>query len=136
MTDKTIKLKLSAEQATWLEIAAADEGMDSATFARVLIDRLSKGRAPLISQMTTNAVAQDYVPQYPHVEVPREIVPEFAAGEIAPAFTGLGGASEAEVRMALAADPIREPEYNYEANGAPAVSLRSIPREVYNPLPK
>jgi len=53
MTDlnKRIMVRVTERQEAWITEQAADEGMDNATFVRVLIDRLSKGRAPLIGMM-------------------------------------------------------------------------------------
>lgn len=56
MTDPTkrIVVRLDERQQTWIAEQARDEGMDSATFVRVVLDRLSKGRPPLIAMMATN----------------------------------------------------------------------------------
>jgi hypothetical protein len=48
---KRIMVRVTDEQLVWIGQMAADEGMDNATFVRVVIDRLSKGRAPLIGMM-------------------------------------------------------------------------------------
>lgn len=134
MTAKPLKLKLTDDQLAWVEQAAADEGIDSATFVRMMIDRLSKGRAPLISQMiATEAPAfmvchetADYVEA--NGRLPTVFEPE---------WSDLGTADPATVRAALAQEPEREFDVNWEAaKEVAAISLRKVEWNQYNPLPK
>lgn len=62
MTDlsKRIVIRLSEQQLAWIEAWAADEGMDNSTFVRVVLDRLSKGRPPLIGMMTAGEAHYDH----------------------------------------------------------------------------
>lgn len=48
---KRLVVRVSEEQNRFLDEAARDEGMEKATLVRVIIDRLAKGRAPLIAMM-------------------------------------------------------------------------------------
>jgi hypothetical protein len=135
MTAKRMVLKLTDEQLAWVEQAAADEGIDSATFVRMMIDRLSKGRAPLISQM----VAVEAMPeQYPVSAATAAAVRSFVApSEFAAQFSDLATADPAAVRAALDREPAKEFVVDWEASKAvAAISLRSVEWDRYNPLPK
>ncbi len=135
MTTKPLKLKLTDEQLAWVEQAAADEGIDSATFVRMMIDRLSKGRAPLISQMVT--VETSVVPQEWDGQPIKAPAFQPYPQPFAPQFSDLGAADAGTVRAALAREPEREFEVNWEAaKDVAAVSLRKAAWDAYNPLPK
>lgn len=132
MTAKPLKLKLTDEQLAWVEQAAADEGIDSSTFVRMMIDRLSKGRAPLISQMAEPPhIPPSYWPANA-TDAARAQLAENVHG-----FSELGAADPATVRAALAKEPEREFEVNWEAaKDTAAISLRKVKWDPYNPLPK
>ena len=138
MTSKRMVLKLTDEQMAWVERVAADEGIDSATFVRMMIDRLSKGRAPLISQMVEAPYTT--APEGPHTFTVRtELPPESwrNVGELTPQFSELGAADPAVVRAALDREPQQEFVVDWEAaKDTAAISLRKVEWNQYNPLPK
>jgi hypothetical protein len=139
LTTKAIKLKLTDEQLAWVEQAAADEGIDSSTFVRMMIDRLSKGRAPLISQMVVADASAQASGHYPTNAEISEYIHQSGARplDLAPQFSDLGAADPATVRAALAREPEREFEVNWEAaKDTAAISLRKVQWDPYNPLPK
>jgi hypothetical protein len=120
---KRIMVRVTDEQLAWIGEMAADEGMDNATFVRVVLDRLSKGRAPLIGMMQSQILAQVTLPTHyqPHNEgstpvdgVTNDILAQRAA--------------EAEANL----PPANEAESDQPQESA-AIPLRRVQRERYNP---
>jgi hypothetical protein len=125
---KRIMVRVTDEQLAWIGEMAADEGMDNATFVRVVLDRLSKGRAPLIGMMQQATQALSLPVGFDH-----------RAG--ATNYTGsLDGAvpqthdilaqraAEAEANL----PPPSDPESDHPEESA-AIPLRRVGRERYNP---
>jgi hypothetical protein len=130
VTAKRMVLKLTDEQLAWVEKAAADEGIDSATFVRMMIDRLSKGRAPLISQMRADGLVEQPA-------IVRQDMRTFLPGELTPQFSDLATAAPDAVRAALDREPAKEFVVDWEAaKDVAAISLRKAEWDPYNPLPK
>lgn len=141
---KRITIRFAAEDDHWLAEQADDEGVDKATMLRMLVSRLRQGRPPLVRMMLEtvtkpkppfyrvpaisyvqdahgNLAAQDH-PEAPEPLAPEE-VDELLAGRMA--------------EMGIdpnAPEPIPHPPQQVPpSNGTAAVSLRRIPRQVYNP---
>lgn len=117
---KRIVVRVTGEQLAYIEQAAADEGMDNATFVRVVIDRLSKGRAPLISMMQSGS------------EPPRRYAPQ--PNDDPAAAAPLGDASDILAERAAQVEAnLPEPEQAVAPHNGAAIPLRRMPRQVYNP---
>jgi hypothetical protein len=124
--NKRIMVRVSEDQLAWIGQMAADEGMDNATFVRVVIDRLSKGRAPLISMMATRIVP---VPSGPPGSIMRPDEPQTLARD--------DNVQELLAqRTAEAEENLPEPGPALAAEQSGAIPLRRLAREVYNPRPK
>jgi hypothetical protein len=126
---KRIMVRVTDEQLAWIGEMATDEGMDNATFVRVVIDRLSKGRAPLIVMMQTQSFAPaglNAVPEWPRLSPQLQRMQEENDG----VATDILSQRAAEAEAAL-------PEHSEDAESAPqenaAIPLRRVPRERYNP---
>lgn len=124
--NKRIVVRVTDPQLDWISQMAADEGMDNATFVRVVIDRLSKGRPPLIGMM--QAVQYEPIPEEPQRY--QSIAPA------APPLSDLGSASLVEVASTLSnkASVTELANSQWGGNGA-ATPLRRVEREVFNPRP-
>jgi hypothetical protein len=119
---KRIMVRVTDEQLAWIGAMATDEGMDNATFVRVVIDRLSKGRAPLIGMMSGQGVAFTPSAQYQ---------PHFEGSAPAGAETNdilAQRAAEAEAAIPQGSEDT-EPAQQEHA----AIPLRRVQRERYNP---
>ena len=121
---KRIVIRLTDRQEAWIAEQAADEGMDNATFVRVLIDRLSKGRAPLIGMMQPQPVTFEAVPERPWIR-PAE------AAEIISETSDLLEQRMAEAEARLPQERSEQPAQESTA----AIPLRRVGREKYNPRP-
>lgn len=119
---KRIMVRVTDEQLAWIGHMAADEGMDNATFVRVVIDRLSKNRPPLIGMMAVPETPfQMFPPKVTHyhsaqiVEMPQGETSDILAQRVA----------EAEASLPQTLD--NPPEESA------AIPLRRVARERYNP---
>jgi hypothetical protein len=125
---KRIMVRVTDEQLAWIGEMAADEGMDNATFVRVVLDRLSKGRAPLIGMMAQQTFVQPFVappqPDFDAYGIP--IAVPRAAGESTDILAQR--AAEAEANL----PPRQEAESDHPEESA-AIPLRRVQRERYNP---
>jgi len=129
-------VRVTDEQLAWIGEMAADEGMDNATFVRVVLDRLSKGRAPLIGMMqpTTQAlslpVGFDHSPGATNYgeafdgAVPRMV--EFNGGVTHDILAQR--AAEAEANL-----PAPQGDQSEPPQESAAIPLRRVARERYNP---
>lgn len=126
---KRIVIRLTERQDAWITEQAADEGMDNATFVRVLIDRLSKRRAPLIGMMQPT-IAQENQRYYDFMKSDPLLQPAQAAEIIHEANDLL------QRRMAEAEARLPNVGEWPEEQASAAIPLRRIGREVYNPRPK
>lgn len=120
-------VRVTDEQLAWIGEMAADEGMDNATFVRVVLDRLSKGRAPLIGMMQPQPRSSLAL----HYHEPTEL----ARRDIAVTGDSIGSddilaqrAAEAEASLPTAQDDQSEPPQE-----SAAIPLRRVQRERYNP---
>lgn len=114
---KRIVVRLSEAQLAFVEQAAADEGMDNATLVRVILDRLSKGRPPLIGMMQAVKV------ELPSSEKPQALASFLPADDIL-----AQRAAEAEQQI-----EVEEPQGEVAAEAPGAIPLRVVARTVYNP---
>ena|ERR1700722_3119091 len=130
---KRIMVRVTDEQLAWIGEMATDEGMDNATFVRVVIDRLSKGRAPLIGMMQGQSqapagmnVVAEWAPlrsETYRVTAVDELGKDIQTNDIL-----AQRAAEAEANLPPPQD--RESEHPEESA---AIPLRRIGRERYNP---
>ncbi len=131
--DKRIVVRITPDDEAWIAEQAADEGVHNATFVRRLINRLRRGRPPLMRLALAPMMA--------------------AAGlhdaDLRPGRLSHGGAliehdieqQPAGAEEILAArleelDPetAQQPDDSEAANGAPAaIPLHPVPRTAYNP---
>jgi len=63
--DKRLVTRLSEDHLQAIAAWASDEGVDNATMVRMIIDRLAKGRAPLLSMMQGNRFPPALLPVEP-----------------------------------------------------------------------
>jgi hypothetical protein len=126
---KRIMVRVTDEQLAWIGKMAADEGMDNATFVRVVIDRLSKGRAPLIGMMQQAIQApagMDVVAEWPAISPQLQRMQAendgVVGGVLAQRF------AEAEANLPSPQDDQSEPSQE-----SAAIPLRRVQRERYNP---
>jgi len=121
---KRIMVRVTERQEAWISEQAADEGMDNATFVRVLIDRLSKGRAPLIGMMQPIREISMVETAFEYGRGPAiDVLPEL----------GVANAKLAE-RLAEAEALIPEGHAETDAEEAPAaIPLTRISRPRFNP---
>lgn len=120
---KRMMIRFAPEDIAWIEEQAADEGVDNATLVRMLINRLRRGRPPLMRALLAkenrpSAEDREFIEGMAerveiNVEAGAEAVLQHRLEEIA------GG----DVEGAQAAQN--------EGNGA--ISLRHQPRANYNP---
>ena len=118
---KRIVVRVTDEQLAWIAEMANDEGMDNATFVRVILDRMSKGRPPLLAMMIGQPQQQVFVvPQREQLYA----VPQ-ADGEAGDVLAQR--AAEAEAAIPEATDEVQEEEQA-------AIPLRRAPRgTMWNP---
>jgi hypothetical protein len=122
---KRVVVRVTDDQLDWIGRMAADEGMDNATFVRVVLDRLSKGRAPLIGMMTAAplSVAAENQRQYEFLRADPLLVP-VAASETDDILAQRAAEAEASLPETVETEPYEE---------SAAIPLRRVARTVYNP---
>jgi hypothetical protein len=130
---KRIMVRVTDEQLAWIGEMAADEGMDNATFVRVVLDRLSKGRAPLIGMMQPQSrPSQNAIMPTVTEYVGRELTPEEYEGR------SLQQPGQFEVIEGRAPtfdelNPETRPDQDPRPLPAAATPLRRVERTKYNP---
>lgn len=131
MTDeanlKRVNLRMNAEDVAWLVEQAEDEGVEYTTLIRMIVNRLRRGRPPLVSMMTGGAprripASPQYDPSYFAVAEgtpPNPIDPALAEDVLQSRLQELE-------TMPVAPSPADEAE-------VVAIPLRRVGREQYNP---
>lgn len=132
---KRVMVRLSDADEAWVAEQAEDEGVDNATFLRMLVTRLRRGRPPLMRLAIDGAAA------VPHSPASDELY--YAQASAAPTADAQQITDLLEQRAREAAandgpDGVRhndEPHDGGAMNGAEpvAVPLRRVPRQQYNP---
>lgn len=120
---RRMQVRFAEEDMTWIAEQAADEGVDDATFVRMLVNRLRRGRPPLMRMML------EVQPAKRAVAVPT--LP--AAADLPPDVDAEAVLAErlAESGLEPNAPPIEhEPEPEAQVV---AMSMRRVPRQSYNP---
>jgi hypothetical protein len=126
---KRIMVRVTDEQLAWIGEMAADEGMDNATFVRVVLDRLSKGRAPLIGMMQPTTQALSLPVGFDHRPGAANYTESLDDGAVPQTLDILAQrAAEAEANL----PPPQDAESDHPEESA-AIPLRRVARERYNP---
>lgn len=122
---KRLNLRMSAEDVAWLIEQAEDEGVDYTTLIRMIINRLRRGRPPLVSMMGPTQPVRRETQAIRDVNV---VIPgpedsaEIAEDVLQARLNELEGGEVVQ----LHADSPSETE-------AAAIPLRRVAREQYNP---
>jgi hypothetical protein len=124
---KRIMVRVTDEQLAWIGEMAADEGMDNATFVRVVLDRLSKGRAPLIGMMQPHTPVIASTVYHEPTELARRGM-TVTGDPIGPDDILAQRAAEAEANL-----PTPQDAESGQPEESAAIPLRRVARERYNP---
>ena len=125
---KHIAVRFTEDDLAWLNEQAGDEGVEPATLVRMIVARLRKGRAPLVSMMSAAPMAPRMVSQAPRLNyeatpmyepVEPEGDPSVAEDVLNARLAELDGADVV---------PLHQPEAE-----PVAISLRRVERQQYNP---
>lgn len=139
MTDltKRIVVRLGDEDLAWIAEQATDEGVDHATFLRMLVNRLRRGRPPLMRMALSNDPIQRSTRSMP-IGYPIDSRPVAMAPE--PELPMLDGDANDILASRLAeadqlAPPPESQPFDESLNGheAAAISLHRVDRARYNP---
>ena len=125
-TDHRMSLRFAADDLDWIAEQAADEGVDNATMVRMIVNRLRRGRAPLISMMEAprsepRMTVQQYGEKLLRDTYNDELSDRSAADEVLEARL-------AEVEQGGAEVISFQPDVE-----AAAMPIRRVERERYNP---
>jgi hypothetical protein len=123
---KRVNLRLSADDLTWLTANAEDEGVDYTTLIRMIINRLRRGRPPLVSMMA------------PRIIVPADIMAEqqeLTARQVT--YVPDGSTAEDVLQARLTelegGDVVQLHAESPSETEAVATPLRRLARQQYNP---
>lgn len=140
---KRIVVRVTDAQDDWLTQAAADEGLDKATFLRAMVDRLSKGRAPLISMMQSRPMPRAAVlpggfdPRPGAINYADDVEQSAnavdAAADLAQRAAEDAIANAPRVKSFEELNPPRAFDATEPDPGVVSMPLRRVGRQVYNP---
>lgn len=126
--DHRMTLRFLPDDLAWISAQADDEGVDNATMVRMIINRLRRGRAPLISMMEQSRPTPAYVAA---VERATAANPLFDESSYEQAADDLLASRLAEVESG--GDQVIDFQ---EAEPAAVPLRRSTGSTLYNPKPK
>lgn len=131
---KRMAVRFTDDDLAWIAEHADDEGVEPATLVRMIINRLRRGRAPLMSMIPTAAHAAPQPEQYrvavaPGVMIPNSAPPSGDVGAVADEVLGqrLAELDGSNVQQLYADDAVGD-----ELQTA-AIPLRRVSRQQYNP---
>lgn len=122
--DHRMSLRFAADDLAWITEQAADEGVDNATMVRMIVNRLRRGRAPLISMMEPVRQMAAPIASYEPPDYN-----ELAGDEVAGAAEDVLAARLAELGDASGGQVVN---FQPQAEAA-AMPIRRVERERYNP---
>lgn len=130
---KRMMVRLGGEDEAWVAEQAADEGVEAATWVRMVINRLRRGRPALLSMLQAQTVAAPRMNGKPQAAAPQSILEDLKFVEENP--NDLADPQEAADVLAqrlqeLEQTPIQAAPPAVEAA---AVSLQRMPRNKFNP---
>lgn len=156
--DDRMTIRFTAEDTAWIAEQAADEGVDDATFVRMLVNRLRRNRPPLIRMaleaqpaLVRGASDAAHYGRSPAMDEMRRIgvlaaaprhhdVPVFTVDELEPQ-PQTEAESVLERRMAevsaqpdnVVQYPVTEADEAHQERARAAIPLNEVPRERFNP---
>lgn len=149
---KRLTTRFHVEDDKWLAEQAAEEGVDKATMLRLIVNRMRRGIPPLVVRAMLEGEAhvpsRSVAPRAPAPRTPSTYSRMTQQPDPDPDGPDAGTELPADQVDALLdqrlaeIEPAGEPEgypgsngqgYHEPASGAPAVSLRTVPRATYNP---
>lgn len=121
--DHRMSLRFAADDLAWITEQAADEGVDNATMVRMIVNRLRRGRVPLISMMEAHPQSAPLIHQ--------PLVNDEPVYENWPAGVG---EDVLAARLAELGDTSGGEVVNFQPQPeAAAMPIRRVERERYNP---
>lgn len=119
-----VNLRMSPEDVAWLVEQAEDEGVEYTTLIRMIVNRLRRGRPPLVSMMTGTAPRLPTLPAngtqgYVSIQQQEAIDPALAEDVLQSRLSEL--------------ETMPEEQLAPEETEVVAIPLRRVGREQYNP---
>lgn len=122
---KRMSVRFTDDDLTWIAEHAEDEGVEPATLVRMIINRLRRGRPPLMSMIVER--------EYPPTTVTKEVFRGVNQGT-PPVATAEGGDAEDVLAARLAElDGGNEEQLKEPAEESAAIPMRRVARQQYNP---